>query len=1814
MKHAGGRTTPKIIQLIRQAQGLDPEEESILKKLTPHVPGVVTFADHNKLLPWTTEYRSVLVFADISGFTSLCERYASMEKSGIDQLTKNLNDYLGAMVDLILRADGDVLKFAGDAILSLWRVNTPKDLLNVVEKVIRCCLNIQKNCGEWKTDIGVILTVKLGISVGNTLVTFLGNDTFRMYVERGQPVTDVNTAESFCKSGYIVLSPYVWEICRKPLFTFEVLEDGEHVRVLSMKDDFNLLAPTIEITPDDERDDTESVAAPTNYLTKFKGRKLSVGSSANIKIMANRLQSKVKRPAMTDGASTSDVAVTSASPYLLTVEPTITSPATFPSLNSVTSKETINLVTPSLGDNSSLPNQLNVVPTNINNSKTHQSISNPLTTQQSSPQANKGLAMGRLAKLRNVAKQVAQLKLDQSLRLYVLSPVLRKIDDNQPLEYLSEMRKVSIAFMNLVLNEDFDATILLQQVFDTVYLQSSIMHGCLNKAFLFDKGCTFLVIFGLPGYKHERDCAHALMCSYKMRKTLVKIEGVKNVSIGVTTGTTFCGVIGHKNRHEYSVIGSKVNMAARLMTHYPDKITCDDNTFQFSRLPTNSFQVLITKRMKGLRNIGLIREYTESDAVISEHLNSVTRFQYPLLGRIYENNVFYKELCRLTELENSGSYTVCQHFVFVGAAGIGKTRLLDHLIVKAEKTGTRVISCMLKLDNLFDANFLAKYIILTLLNSAGFSYQVNKEPLLMDSLKRAGYIPALHKLNNILSSNMFETDRFGDGRVTVWGGISHGVKSPLVVVADILTAARYRDEIIRPHVQLLQQSNLTFQQDNAPPHCIEKLGGAVIALDDAHHIDPKSWMFLLLLINVPGVIVVSTVRPLAVEAPSCSAASEFFDCKMVKLLDIAGLESKFMTALACQLMEVSRIPKELERMLREMTHGVPSWCEQLLVDMVEKKQLTILQYSGHFKHFESMVAPPSQFIRRLDTDDDTSDLDLRQCNKIFCKSSSIISQKSESGHNMLADLGFIHREIPLSPDEDKENNSKIERVAVFSPGINPNEIQVPESMKELIMTRIDSMRASEQLIVKCAAVLGTSFSRDMVETILPRVQRVKARKCFKQLAYNGIFECANIPAGRYNQMMQGRDDTISWDTCYCVKEENLYVQDLCNKMRFRNALIQQTAYEILMESQRLELHAKAAEYLEKQADKYRSKIPYYLLGRNSANSEKELIGSDIAIRKARWKKRSSRVEDISSNLYQQTRGRRFGFSLDTDKRDPLVQVLREQFSLNQTTDEMIECLLPTYKMIIYHWKAAKCYQNLVEQLLEAASATVVTCKAEQAMDMMEEVDSVLKKMEEDKQTGPESLVILKSRANRLWAKTFQLVGREEQCYTCLKEAARLVGLKQPDRMTGVKLKMKFLKLKMFFIRNRDARMLPASKSTIEQCYCLLDLYSHYQENDNTQSMVLCALLHLSKILNRIPLLHQVVQGYYVVMKYYKSQKDKNMEIRLGLELIERCIGRYKELTKSDCVLMSQVYSDLCTLSLETGNVTQALNMGFSCIDLSKNLRDDTIKKETGLSLGFALLLAHKVDLCIDILLMLKGAETNRITRSWYYALCLELVLNGGGFHLRAVQNSGPEQFHSCLTYSTNLFKNVDAVRGECPSRYHLAMCMAMYYCRRKNWKACQRWFDYWELYRTTEISFFPLYTICKEVEIKLLSLSATHSNPNKGQKSVKASIHKDLDFLMRSGATIQGLKPRVLHLKSYYCALCHKPGKAMKNLSRASTIAWNQGNQSEWRWIEHHKQAWFNTSNEFRQQKEISGQYLRFWGPQRGNLFTWPAGINGCLS
>ena len=61
-----------------------------------------------------------LLFADVSGFTALSERLAGLGQEGTEQLTRAINDYFSAMLDILAQSGGILLKFAGDALLAYF--------------------------------------------------------------------------------------------------------------------------------------------------------------------------------------------------------------------------------------------------------------------------------------------------------------------------------------------------------------------------------------------------------------------------------------------------------------------------------------------------------------------------------------------------------------------------------------------------------------------------------------------------------------------------------------------------------------------------------------------------------------------------------------------------------------------------------------------------------------------------------------------------------------------------------------------------------------------------------------------------------------------------------------------------------------------------------------------------------------------------------------------------------------------------------------------------------------------------------------------------------------------------------------------------------------------------------------------------------------------------------------------------------------------------------------------------------------------------------------------------------------------------------------------------------------------------------------------------------------------------------------------------------------------------------------------------------------------------------------------------------------
>lgn len=73
--------------------------------------------------------------------------------------------------------------------------------------------------------------------------------------------------------------------------------------------------------------------------------------------------------------------------------------------------------------------------------------------------------------VRPAVNKAVRLKIKEYLRRYIIAPVIKCIDNDEPLEYLTEMRQAVTVFINVVskkLNNDDETCILADKVYKIV--------------------------------------------------------------------------------------------------------------------------------------------------------------------------------------------------------------------------------------------------------------------------------------------------------------------------------------------------------------------------------------------------------------------------------------------------------------------------------------------------------------------------------------------------------------------------------------------------------------------------------------------------------------------------------------------------------------------------------------------------------------------------------------------------------------------------------------------------------------------------------------------------------------------------------------------------------------------------------------------------------------------------------------------------------------------------------------------------------------------------------------------------------------------------------------------------------------------------------------------------------------------------------------------------------------------------------------------------------------------------------------------------
>jgi class 3 adenylate cyclase len=176
------------------------------------VPAIIrarALASSDELLTaGSKDHGAGVLFADISGFTRLTELLSERGPDGAEQLTRLLNRYFGSIVDVVEGAGGDVLKFAGDALLAVWPVPAvDSDLSDAVVTITEVSRILQQRLHDFEVAPGIRLSMKLAVGAGIVTVEHLGGVFDRWeFVVAGRPLAQLGRANDVAQAGQIVLA------------------------------------------------------------------------------------------------------------------------------------------------------------------------------------------------------------------------------------------------------------------------------------------------------------------------------------------------------------------------------------------------------------------------------------------------------------------------------------------------------------------------------------------------------------------------------------------------------------------------------------------------------------------------------------------------------------------------------------------------------------------------------------------------------------------------------------------------------------------------------------------------------------------------------------------------------------------------------------------------------------------------------------------------------------------------------------------------------------------------------------------------------------------------------------------------------------------------------------------------------------------------------------------------------------------------------------------------------------------------------------------------------------------------------------------------------------------------------------------------------------------------------------------------------------------------------------------------------------------------------------------------------------------------
>ncbi|NBU84511.1 MAG: adenylate/guanylate cyclase domain-containing protein [Sphingomonadaceae bacterium] len=138
---------------------------------------------------------ATFIFTDIAGFTT------TSEQMGAEDLSDVLNEYLDGACEIVLKYEGTIDKFIGDAIMAIF--NAPIRQTDHAERAVRCALELDAYAEAFRKDrnsknipIGV---TRIGVHTGQAVIGNFGSQSRMDFTALGDTVNTAARTEGVNK-------------------------------------------------------------------------------------------------------------------------------------------------------------------------------------------------------------------------------------------------------------------------------------------------------------------------------------------------------------------------------------------------------------------------------------------------------------------------------------------------------------------------------------------------------------------------------------------------------------------------------------------------------------------------------------------------------------------------------------------------------------------------------------------------------------------------------------------------------------------------------------------------------------------------------------------------------------------------------------------------------------------------------------------------------------------------------------------------------------------------------------------------------------------------------------------------------------------------------------------------------------------------------------------------------------------------------------------------------------------------------------------------------------------------------------------------------------------------------------------------------------------------------------------------------------------------------------------------------------------------------------------------------------------------------